>query len=149
MPRPVRVGNECRPPGYVRRSGFTIAYQYPCSLSETAWWIWFGLGGHYHSLPCLRSGSRPAACGLYQPLPPRRGTRYTLTYSTYSHKHRAPSGWVAQGYNCIERWCTVENTQGESERWHTVVVGIRKKKSFSSGRSACFFEPMVVKLVGQ
>jgi len=29
------------------------------------------------------------------------------------------------------------------------VVGIAKKNLFQSGRSACFFEPMVVKLVGQ
>ena len=29
------------------------------------------------------------------------------------------------------------------------VVGGEKEKSFGSGRSACFFEPMVVKLVGQ
>jgi hypothetical protein len=27
--------------------------------------------------------------------------------------------------------------------------GDEKKKGFESGRSACFFEPMVVKLVGQ
>jgi hypothetical protein len=31
----------------------------------------------------------------------------------------------------------------------TVVVGVTKKIFFESGRSACFFEPMVVKLVGQ
>jgi len=43
----------------------------------------------------------------------------------------------------------VENTQGESERWHTGLVGIEKKILKSSGRSASKFIPMVVKLVGQ
>ena len=28
----------------------------------------------YQSLPCLRSGSNPLVCGLYQSLPPRLGT---------------------------------------------------------------------------
>ena len=35
----------------------------------------------YQSLPCLHSGSNPAAGLLYQSLPPRLGTRYGLTYS--------------------------------------------------------------------
>jgi hypothetical protein len=35
----------------VRRSGFTIAYQDLCSRSEHHWRFWFGLAGHYQSLP--------------------------------------------------------------------------------------------------
>jgi len=54
-----------------------------------------------------------------------------------------------QGYIQLEWWRTVENTRCGSERWHTGLVGIAKKKSFSSGRSASKFIPMVVKLVGQ
>jgi len=47
------------------------------------------------------------------------------------------------------QWHTMENGR-HTQKWvDTMEVGIAKKKSFSSGRSACFFEPMVVKLVGQ
>jgi hypothetical protein len=83
-------------------STLTIPYQDLRSLSGSHWWIWFGpprayqllprpcmcrrtlfgwSGSCYHRLPKSQSGCRPAACGLYQALPPRRGLDIMYCYN--------------------------------------------------------------------
>ena len=50
----------------VRRSGLTNPYQDLCSLSETGWWIWFGLARAYQSLP-IRTCKQHGGFGLVTP----------------------------------------------------------------------------------
>jgi hypothetical protein len=130
----VTVGNGAEAGGQCE---FTIAYQDLCSRSEPHWCFWFGGPGDYHRLPwpcvCRRtpfgwsgscyqslpvsgSGSTPAAGDLYQSLPPRRGTRHRCEC-----RGRGSLAWQSgKCYVRLERWHTVENTQGESERWWSV-----------------------------
>ena len=56
----------CSDRNRVRRSGLTNAYQDPCSLSETGWWIWFGLARAYQSLP-IRTCKQHGGFGLVTP----------------------------------------------------------------------------------
>ena len=50
--------------GYVRRSGFTIAYQDPCSLSGSHWIIWFG-GPHPLPIPTIILASAARRHGAF------------------------------------------------------------------------------------
>ena len=56
----------CSDRNRVRRSGLTNAYQDPCSVSETEWWIWFGPVRHYHRLP-IRTCKQHGGFGLVTP----------------------------------------------------------------------------------
>ena len=173
LSRAVSRGNVCRRRGFSTPSW--VYHRLPGSLlSERiclAVLVWSASGlptpTGSHAGPARRIGGFGLVTGritiAYQPpdlglnLPCTTFTNHYrrglgTTHRSECSRHQAPRhrvGRVAQGYRCIERWCTVENTQGESERWHTGLVGVTKKILKSSGRSACFFEPMVVKLVGQ
>ena len=105
------------------------------------WWFWFGGATVYQGLPVCRSGSTPAVCDLYQPLPPHRRTGHRLT----SGRPRAPGGWVGQrgeGYRSRERWHSVAQ-RGEpstpSEVGQTARSVSERKKKKNLTRSACVF----------
>jgi hypothetical protein len=57
-----------------------------------AWWFWHGQVIVYHRLPSPGSGCTPAACDLYQPLPPRRRGQGTDSHIVTGDQHQV-AGW--------------------------------------------------------
>ena len=93
-------------------------------MGADTWSLWFGGRVAYHSLPCRRSGSRPAIRDLYQSLPPRPG-QLTIELSIDD----TVAGWA--GWPTV---ITVDNGRHGQKATGTMAVGVEKifQKKFSS-----------------
>ena len=124
----------CSDRGSASQSGFTNPDRISRIRGAFHWCFWFGHHEAYHSLPCLRSGLRPAIVDLYQSLPPRR-RQITIELSIGVRVIRV--GVTVAGWAGWPTVITVDNGRHGQKATDTMAVGVRKifqKKNSSAGK---------------